>query len=123
MAKFFDFTEVGFDVGHAFEGFQVTAISMIDQFQKCGYNEVLIHIDGVMSDPVNLAGAGSNLLVQAIAGWSNKDTALYVSWDGFADSWKYGRWDEMGYKIENFLNQTIKYLGPDTYTEVQGPGT
>lgn len=109
------------DAGKILEDFQVTAISMMEQFQSCGYNELLVHVDRLLSNWPQLGGGVANLGTQLLVGWSDKDTAIYLSWDGIVDDVKREDWTTIGFKFQNFISQTVKYLGPDTFTKVKPP--
>lgn len=60
---------------------QVTAIQLMDQFTRCGYNNYLIELDSAFSKLPQLTGSVSNLVTQLVTGRSNSDTAVYLTLD------------------------------------------
>ena len=64
------------------ELFQIMSFSMMEQFEYCGINQLLILIDGALSDIPNSLSALSSIGTQLYFGWENRDTSIYLA---FAD--------------------------------------
>lgn len=60
---------------------QIMAIQLMDEFTRCGFNNYLIELDAVASKLPQLTGSVSNLATQIITGYSDEDTAVFLTLD------------------------------------------
>ena len=91
------------------ELFQIMSFSMMEQFEYCGINQLLILIDGAMSDLPNTLSALSSIGTQLYFGWENRDTSIYLAFADIEDACLLDNKEECGYGIGLFVGQTLKY--------------
>ena len=66
---------------------QIAAIQLMDQFNRCNFNNYLVVLDQAMSKLPQLVATVSNVVTQLITGNSNKDTAIYLAYNDLFDNY------------------------------------
>ena len=94
--------------GELMEYGQVLLIQLMDQFEKCNFNNFLVQLDLAMSKIPQLVGSVSNLGTQIATGFSAKDTTVFLAFADFSTAWSAKDWDSMGTQFQLFVSQLLK---------------
>ena len=100
------------------EKFQVMSIVGMEQFEACGVNELLILFDGALNDLPRTISSLSNAATQIGVGWTDRNTAIYYSYEDIANAWGTEAYEELGYGLMLMLGQLLKYEAPGAVVEV-----
>ena len=90
----------------------------MEQFEACGVNELLILFDGALNDLPRTISSLSNAATQIGVGWTDRNTAIYYSYEDIANAWGTEAYEELGYGLMLMLGQLLKYEAPGAVVEV-----
>merc|ERR1712167_348676 len=68
----------------------------MEEFDKCGFNNYLVTLDGAMSQMPQTLGSVSNLGTQFWTGRADQDTAAYISVNALRDNFSAKNYNELG---------------------------
>jgi len=108
--------------GQLMENGQVILIQLMDQFDKCNFNNYLVQLDLAMSQLPQLVGSVSNLATQVGTGWSNADTTVFLAYNDFKTTWDQSDYSGMGTQFQLFLSQLLKVEAPATKQDITPVG-
>ena len=103
---------------------QIMLIDLMDQFQRCGYNNYMVVLDTAMSNIPQLIGSlmnGGTQVFTSIQEGASDNSSLMLAvdgaqaeWNGFAGS----DWEALGKYGQLGLASLLKYESPDTFKDI-----
>ncbi len=90
----------------------------MDQFTRCDYNNYLVALDNFVSKLPQFVGSLSNLVSQVVTGYSEEDTAIYLTYTNLKTAFDDKNYSLFGQYIQLFGSELIKYVAPDVVQDV-----
>jgi hypothetical protein len=99
---------------------QVAGILLMQEFDKCGYNNFLVVMDQALSKLPQLIGSISNGATQAAGNSGEAQTSLAKGFEKANKNFKYKDtdWEQFGQGYQLALSSLLKYEAPDVYQDV-----
>ena len=96
----------------------------MQEFDKCGYNNFLVVMDGALSKLPQLIGSVSNGATQAASSDATMQTSLAKGFEDARDNFDYKNtdWEKFGQGYQLALSSLLKYEAPDVYQDVTFTG-
>ena len=116
------YTTGSVNFGELMENGQVMLIQLMDQFDKCNFNNYLVQLDLALSQIPQLVGTISNLATQVGTGWEAEDTTVFLALNEFKDVWDARDWDGMGTQFQLLCSQMLKVEAPATKQDITPVG-
>ena len=116
------YTTGSVNFGELMENGQVMLIQLMDQFDKCNFNNYLVQLDLALSQLPQLVGSISNLATQVGTGWEAEDTTVFLALNEFKNVWEDRDWDGMGTQFQLFASQMLKVEAPATKQDITPVG-
>ena len=92
--------------------------ALMDEFENCGFNELMIMLDGASNNLPQTASALSSAATQIALGYETKDTSIYLGvadLQAAADSEDY---EGLGKGAYLLLSQILKFEAPGAVIQV-----
>ena len=77
----------GFNLGIFLQQTNIFMILLMQQYEDCGVNELLIQWDTIMSKTPDATAMGVNFLIMLLVGYQLHDTAPYRAYDYEKEGW------------------------------------
>ena len=99
---------------------QVVGIKLMEEFDKCGYNNFLVTLDIALSKIPQLVGTFANGATQTGANSDELQTSLAKGAQGLQQGFDYKdtNWQQYGADAQLALASLLKYESPDVFEDV-----